>query len=1057
MFGPLISWWTRNSVAANLLMIAILIAGFVAYLQIERELEPSVRLPIGQVSVAWPGASPQDVEEQIVVRIEEAVSEIEGIDRLWAVANEGVANVYLIARTDVDTQRFFNDVRAQVEGISTFPDAAEQPLIQQFQNRDEIMRIAVSGDVDERVLTRTADRVRREVALLAGVSVVELFGDRSEEVSIEVSEDALRRYGLDFDDVANAVRGTSVNLSSGSIRTELGDVPLAARNLADTASDFENIVVRQTSSGATIRVGDVAEVRDGFEEVNLLATVNGEPAILVQVMSGDNMDLPRTSRAVRAYLETARGEMPEGISLTLWEDSSEQYTDRMSTILWNGLSGLALVMLMLVLFLRPIVAFWVSIGIAIAFAGGLAMLPLFGVSFNMISTFAFLLVIGVIVDDAIIVGEAIHSQTERGEEGLTAAVAGTQLVLKPVIFAVLTTMIFFAPWMFISGVTSEFTKAISLVVIWCLFFSLIEALFILPAHLGHLKPAPEPRGFMKLQRGLANSIVWFGHHVYRPLISAAVRRRYLTASIFVSSMIFSIGLASTGWVAFSFMPEIQSDQVEINVRLPQGTPYTRSLAVLAQIQDAEEELENEANASGETIVENWYTRVRENDILALVRLTPPEDRTATAEEIANRLRELIGVVPDAEDMSVNYTINDSDPALQFVLHAEDLDELRLAADDIKDRLRQFEGIYSVVDDIESSTEEINFDLTPDAETLGVTLASVARQVRQGFYGEEVQRLPRNGEDVRVFVRYPREDRTSLDFLRQMRIHTDDGRQVPLSAVAELEYAPGINFILRRERQRAVIVSAEAPPELIGEIRSELSENFWDDFDARHPTVTRGSIGRAEGEAEFMAEFFTLSLIALGVAYILVAISFSSYSQPMLILFAAIPFCAMGAILGHLFMGMTMSLFSILGIVAAAGVAVNDNLVLIDYVNRLRAQGMGGAKALVEAGTARFRPILLTSLTTFVGLLPLMMERSIQAAFLIPVGVGLAFGVICALFVTLFFVPALYGIGADIQRHVVGAWTGRKRARFGLSLDGDDEEEDAVDALTGAGERPSPAE
>lgn len=1050
MFDPLISWWTRNGVAANLLMIAILVGGAVAYLRMDREIEPSVRFPGAAVTVVWPGASPQDVEEQLVVRIEEAVSSIEGIDQLWAEAHESVANVYIVARNGVDGQRFMDDIKSQIDSISTFPPAAEQPQIQQFRSRDEIVRIAVRGDVDERVLTRAAERVRRNVAALPGVAQVELFGARSEEVSIEVTDETLRRYGLTFDDVAQAVRGTSVNLSSGRVRTEIGDVPLTTRNLADSQEDFENIIIRQTTDGATIRVGDVAAVRDGFQDVNLLATVNGEPAILVQVMSGESMNLPLTSKEIHKYVDEHAGDLPDGVSMTIWNDQADVYNDRMRLIFTNALQGLILVMITLLLFLRPVIAFWVSAGIAVAFAGGLALLPLFGVSFNMISTFAFLLVIGVIVDDAIIVGESIHAQTERGESGLTAAVAGTQMVLKPVIFAVLTTMIFFAPWMFLSGGTSEFTRSISLVVIFCLTFSLVEALFILPAHLGHLKPLGEPKGLMALQNKIADSITWFSHTIYRPLMRAAVLRRGLTASIFVGGMILSIGLVSSGWVKFSFMPDIQDDQISVNVRLPEGTPYDRSLQVLRQIQDAERRLEDNANASGETIVENWYTRVRENDILALVKLTPQEDRTSSAEDVANALREEIGAVPDAEDVSVAFTVNNSGPPLEFLLHAHDLDELRDAAEDLKAQLRTYGGVFNVVDDIESATDEVRFSLKPGAETLGVTLADVSRQVRQGFYGEEVQRLPRDGQDVRVFVRYPTESRRSLDYLKQMRIRTADGREIPLATVAELSYAPGIKYILRRERQRAAIVSAEADDSLIGDIRSDLQENYWTGFEERHPDITRGSIGRAEGERQFMQEFLTLSLIALGVAYILTAIAFSSYAQPLLILLAAIPFCAMGGIIGHLVLGYTMSIFSILGIVAAAGVAVNDNLVLIDYVNRLRRTGMGGAKALVEAGVARFRPILLTSLTTFVGLMPLMMERSIQAKFLIPIGIGLAFGVAFALLVTLFFVPALYGLGADLERHVVGAWTGKRRRNFSSSLSGDDDvEEDAIDALSGA--------
>ncbi len=1030
----IVSWWASNRVAANLLMIIIMIGGVISLSSIERETWPYVEFPGAQVSVAWLGASPQDVEEQIVVRLEEAISRVEGVDQLWSVAAEGGGRVFVIGKMDLDKAAFLQDIKREVDSINTFPAAAEQPNLRLFAAQNEVMRVAVSGDVDERELKRMAEKIRRDIALLPNVPSVDLFGVRNEEVSIEVSEEALRRYNLTFSEVADAVRGSSVNLSSGNVRTELGDVQLRTRQLADTQSDFEDIVIRQLANGAVIKVGDIANVKDGFEEVNLLATINGERTILVQVMSGPTMDIVNISKHVTEYVEEARENLPEGMSLTIWDDQSETYSSRITTISSSFFSGLVLVLITLMLFLRPMIALWVSVGIATAFAGGVALLPLFDVSFNMLSTFAFLLVIGVIVDDAIIVGEAIHSKTEDGESGLTAAVNGTKMVIKPVIFAVLTTMIFFAPWMMVSGGTAQFTRAISLVVILALTFSLVESLLILPSHLSHLKPAKADKGILKFQKKLADSIVRFGHKIYRPLMAGALKRRYLTAAVFVGAMIMSIGLVSNGLVKFSFMPEPESDQVIITVELPQGTPYARSLEVLEQIQIAERQLEQEISSQQGELIENWYTRSRDNQVLAIVQLVPPEERTLGAQETAERLRELIGEVPDAETISVVYKDTDNDPPIQYVLNSTSLEDLTFAAEDLMEKLRSYEGVYNVVNDTQSSSQEVQFALKPGAESLGITTGSVAQQVRQGFYGEEVQRLPRDGADVRVFVRYPQADRQSLDYLRNMRVRTNDGRELPLYSVADISFDIGVSQILRRERQRAVIVSAEVVSDRIEEIRKDLSENYFDDFDKNHPTIRRGNIGRAQGQAEFLSEMMILSLIAIGIAYFLVAVAFKSYFEPLLILFAAIPFCFTGAIVGHLVMGHAMSLFSFLGFMAAAGVAVNDNLVLVDYVHRLRAQGLGGGRALLEAGTKRFRPILLTSLTTFVGLLPLMMERSIQAKFLIPVGIGLAFGVLFALFVTLFFVPAVYGIGADIRRFFIYIVTGKKQPRFAENLD-----------------------
>ena len=781
----IVAWWANNKVAANLLMFAILIGGIVSFFMMEREMEPYVEFPGAYVNVVWLGASPQDIEEQIIVRLEEAASQIEGVDRLWTVANEGSGGMFVIGKQSLDPATFLQKIEREVNSISTFPAAAEPPSVRNFASQDEIFRIAVSGDVDERLLKRTAEKIRREVAMLPYVPSVELFGVRGEEVSIEVSETSLKRYGLTLNEVAAAVRGTSLNSSLGSVRTGLGPMQLRTRNQADSKEEFENIIVRQLANGAVIRVGDVAEVIDGFEQVNLMATVNGKRTVLVQVMSGPNMDIVKMSDAVHEYMEKTKTELPAGITMTKWNDNADIYKSRINTIGWNFLSGLLLVFLTLLLFLRPKIALWTAAGIATAFAGGLALLPLFGVSFNMISTFAFLLVIGVIVDDAIIVGESIHAKTEEGFTGIDAAVSGTTMVLKPVIFAVLTTMIFFAPWMFLSGGTSEFTRAISLVVILALAFSLIESLLILPAHLAHLKPVNPKNPITRFQTRIANSLVWFAHHAYRPAMIFSLRRRYLTAAMFVGAMILSIGLLTNGIVKTAFMPEGESDQISITVDLPEGTPYSRTLQVLKQIQLAEEDLEKEINDStggkGE-LIENWYTRSRDNQVLALVKLVPPETRTLSAKETADRLRALMGDVPDAESITVAYQDGNNGPPIEYVLNAKDLDALSAAADDLMTKLRSYEGVYNVVNDTESSSDEVQFELKEGAEALGVTAADVARQVRQGFFGEEVQRLPRDGEDVRVYVRYPRADRESLDFLGQIRIRTNDGRELPLSAV-----------------------------------------------------------------------------------------------------------------------------------------------------------------------------------------------------------------------------------------------------------------------------------
>ncbi|WP_237060614.1 efflux RND transporter permease subunit [Microbulbifer sediminum] len=1019
--NKLIEWWARNSVAANLAMVGIFVAGIIGFGLMEREMDPQVRFPGLEIRVAWPGAAPEEVEEQIVARIEEAVSDLDNIEWVRSTSSEGFGEVYILAETSVDFSRFMNDVKIRVDSISSFPRDIEPPQVHQWVNRQEYIRVAVHGDLGERELKRLAEQLRREAATLPAISVVELFGTRMEEVSIEVSELDLRRYGITFQEVADAIRASSINQSAGTVRTEVGAYQLKVRNQADTEQEFANIIVRQTADGGTIRVGDVATVVDGFEDNEILATLNGEPAVLLQVMSTETMDITTASQSIRQWIADRKETLPAGAKLTLWTDNAEDFKGRLYTIGSSAFLGLILVLLVLFFSLRPKVAFWVAIGIAIAYAGAFVLLPSVGVSLNMLSTFAFLLVLGIVVDDAIVVGESIHTQSHnvdyrQPDAGIKASVLGTQLVAKPVVFAVVTTMLAFLPWLFISGSTSEFTRHITWVVILALLFSLIESLFILPAHLRKLKPRTELGRFGRLQKGIADCIVYFAQNHYRRIGQWAVDRRYLTLSIFIAVLMIGFGMFGSGWVKKSFMPEIESDEVIVNVVMPEGAPYSRALEVLAQLQDAEKRLVEEVNQRTDgqgVLIENWYTRSRRDSVLAIVKLAPPEVREMSAKDAALRLRELLGDIPDAKEVSVQYSMGNNGPGFELSIRHPDLEVLRAATAELEDQLRSYESLYDVRNNLEGASEEIRIDLQPGAAKLGLTLADVNRQVRQAYFGEEVQRLPRAGQDVKVMVRYPLESRRSIESLKDFRVRTADGREVPLLAVAELEYAPGIKRIQRWNGNRAARVMADLKDDVRGEIMKDLNENFFPDWEKRYPGIIRGAVGQAEGEKRFIQEVLGLYTMAFFAMYSLLAVAFRSYSQPILIL-VAIPFAFVGAIFGHAVTGMTMAIFSYFGIAAAAGVVVNDNLVLMDHSNRLRDQGMHPLKAIVEAGVARFRPILLTTVTTIVGLMPMMMERSIQAAFLQPIVVALAFGVFVAFFVTLLLVPALYGIGVDIS-------------------------------------------
>ncbi|TXS92078.1 efflux RND transporter permease subunit [Parahaliea maris] len=1025
----LIRWWIYNPVAANLLMVGILLSGYLGFLAMEREAFPQFVINQVQVEVTWPGAAPQEVEEQVIQRIEESLKDLDNVKRVNATATEGYGRLDVATYTYVDINDFLNDVKNRVDAVIGLPRDIEPPRIKRTEMRQEMIRVAVHGDVGERQLTRLAEDLRDEMAQLPYVSLVELFGARQEEVTVELSESSMRRYGLSFDEVANAIRGSSVNLSSGQVRTATGDIRLRARNLADNQEDFERIVIRQTEAGATVTLGDVARVIDGFEENEILATMDGEPAILLQAMSTDNMQIVKASEAVRGWMESVRPSLPRGVQLSLWFDSADIYNSRMGTIGKSAYMGLALVFAVLILSLRPKVALWVTVGIAIAFLGTFALLPGNDVSLNVMSTFAFLLVLGIVVDDAIVVGESIHQQAHLSGGGPESAVAGASAVSKPVIFAVLTTMIAFAPWFFLDVEGGHMTKQFSIVITAALSISLIEAFLILPAHLRHLEHREHLTGWRARQKALEEGIVRFADTRYRALVGWATRRRYLTTAGFIALFTISMGLFTAGWVKFTFFPEVEGDQIYINVEMPSGSPFSRSLEVLRHLQNAERKLVEEVDAGatgGDSVVRGWYTRSRRDSVIALVRLAPPTERDQSAREIAERLQELVGDVADADAISVSYTLNDQGPALTYLLQHRDMAILRAASSELQAQLHSYDGAYYIRDSLRGESDELHLQLRPGAEKLGINLAQVSQQVRQAYYGEEVQRLPRENGDVRVMLKYPRALRDSLASLDHFRVRTGDGRELPLLSVVDVEIASGVQRIERRDGKRTLQVSADAVPELVSDINSDVQDSFLPDLQERYPGLTILKGGQQETEQDFFNQIVALYLVAAFAMYTLIAVAFRSYALPLLIM-TAIPFGFMGAIFGHLLFNMPLALFSYFGIGAAAGVVVNDNLVLVDYIGCLRKQGRDAVTAVIEAGVQRFRPILLTTLTTFIGLIPIMAERSTDAQFLKPAVLSLAFGVLFALFVTLMMVPALYLIGEDCSHafaRLRARWSGK---------------------------------
>ncbi len=1015
--NKMITWWANNPVAANLLMVGILLAGILGFFAMERETFPSFKPSQVKVEFVWPGAAPQEVEEQIVVRMEEALSNLDNVYRIYSTATENYGELEIVTYPAVNMEEFLNEIKGIVDSVNGLPRDMEKPKVSRVIYRQEILRVAVHGDLDERTLKNLAEDIRDEVAALPNVSIVGLFGTRREEITIEISEDSLRKYNLSFSDVSDAIRKSSLNLSSGRIRTETGDVLLRARNLANSEREFKEIIVHQTDDGAIVHVGDIATVVDGFEDEEILATLNGQPAVLVQIMSTDKMQIVKMSDSVRAWMKEREKTLPEGVGLSIWLDQADDYKSRMNTISSSATLGLFLVFLVLFLSLRPKVAFWVTAGIAVAFMGTFALLPSNDVSLNILSTFAFLLVLGIVVDDAIVVGESIYDHSHK-YEGVDASIKGAMAVSKPVVVAVLTTIVAFAPWFFLTGEDAQATRQLSIVITAALTISIIEAFFILPAHLRHLKHREKLGRFAQWQKGIEQSLVNFSRSTYKGWVSKAVKHRYITTSFFAAMFTISLGLFNNGWVKFNFMPEVEAEIIFLNVTLPTGTPYNRALKILDQLQEAElkliEEVEARAKSEGGSgkLIKGWYTRSRRDSVIAIISLAPPEVRDLSAKEAALRLRELVGDVPDADEIEINYTMNNSTPRVSFVIKHRDMKMLQAAANDLKAKLHEYEGTFYVRDNMRGETFELHLQLLPGAEKLGIDLATVSEQVRQAYYGEEVQRLPRENGDVKVMVRYPKSSRYNLESLNNFRVRTDDGREIPLLSVVDVELISGVQRIQRQDGERVVRVTADVTSDVMSDINKDIVDNFLPTLETKYPEIKVGHSGQALAEEDFLSELKSLYLIALFIMYALIAVAFKSYFLPLLIM-TAIPFAYMGAIYGHLVFGVSMAMFSFFGIGAAAGVVVNDNLVLVDYVEKLRKQGYTAMEACVEAGVARFRPILLTTVTTFVGLVPIMLERSTDAQFLKPAVLALAFGVLFALFVTVFLVPSLYCVGDDI--------------------------------------------
>ncbi len=1025
----LITWFAGNPVAANLMMIAIIFGGLMSIPTLNREIMPSMPAKMIEVSVIYPGADPIEVEDRICIRIEEAIHQVEGVINIHAVASQGRGTVTAEISAGYDLQKVLNEIKVQVDAINTFPQEGERPTVRVIKFRERVVQVAVLADTDEKSLKMVAEKVRDDLAALKGVDFAEMKGQRRYEVGVEVSEVALRRYGLTFDAVVAAVRQSSLNLPAGMIKAKAGDMTLRTKAQAYDTQDFRNITLLKQLDGTRVLLGDVAQVVDGFEENPVLARFNNKPAILIDILLTTAPDVVDVTEEVREYITQSKSFLPDGVTLVSWLDLSYTFKGRVNILLSSGAGGLILVFSLLMLFLRPAIAFWVCGGIITSFFGAFWLLPLMDVSLNMLTLFAFILVLGIVVDDAIIIGESVHTAQERGHRGVAASIEGATTVSKPVMFAALTTMIAFSPILFLDGVAAAVMRPLPIVVILALTFSLIEAFFILPAHLAHMKPPGEAKGWFTrklrvVRQAISGRLMQFIVEYYTPFLEKSLKRRYLTVSSFIALWMILFAFVQGGWMRQEFFPSIPNDYIIADVILTDGIAFERAEKVMRQVEGAARALAEvdfgvtDENNSGISPVRNIQTYVQGNQVQVIVDLVSVEDRSVDIMEISRHWRRLIGDMPDTKQFDMRYQIRAKNKPLSFVLASNNRQTLEQATAEFAKALTRYAGVFDISDTLRSARQELVLDIKDQAENLGVTTRDLARQVRQGFFGEEAQRIPRGKDDVKVMVRYPLKSRESLETLQTMRVRTSTGAEVPFETVADVRIEQGATEIRRLNRRRVVEVVGDIDHEVTNaqEVIRMVEHDVIPAMQKKYQDLEFLLEGDQKEIETFQTGLLRNTAMALIAMFGLIAIAFKSYSQPILVM-TAIPFGYLGSVLGHMAFNLPFSMFSFLGVVATAGVVVNDNLVLIDYINRLCARGEKVFDAVRMAAASRFRPIMLTTITTFVGLMPIITEESKQAQFLIPMAISLAFGVALSSFVTLLLVPSLYLLLENFKRRV----------------------------------------
>ena len=1024
----------HNPVASNLLMVVILIGGLIAMTQIKLEVFPEMDLDFIHVIVPYPGASPAEVESGILLAIEEAVRGIDGVIDVDGFAMEGSGEVRIELHLGTNANKVLQDVKVAVDRLQTLPREAERPIVNLLDLRIQAISMVVYGDAPPRALRSLAEDIRDELLQDPEITIAEISDVPDPEISVEISQAKLREYGLTLDRVAEIIRKNALDLPAGGVKTPAGEILLRTAERRDYGREFERLRLLSSPDGADVRLGKVARVIDGFADTDQGAVFNGKPAIRINLYRVGAQTPMGVAGAAKAHIERIRPELPKGMGIAVWKDDSELLTSRLSLLTRNAFLGLVLVILVLGIFLEPRLAAWVTVSIPVSILGAFIVAQPLGLSINMISLMAFILTLGIVVDDAIVMGESIYEERRHGFPPIEAAIRGARLVAIPVVFSVLTNMIAFVPMLMIPGLIGKVFAVIPVVVIAIFFFSLVESLFILPAHLGHLGPDKDHGVFARLGRvqgRFARRLARFRDQRYVPALERSLHQRYLTVASGLAILIATIGFVASGRINFAFGPRVDADIVTANATLPYGTPIEETRRVQAQLlagaraviaeRGAEESVVGIYSTTGSaagsygppvmspTAGGGHLTGVQ-------VYLVPAKTRQIQSAELAREWRARSEGIIGVETLTFKY---DAGPSSEVAIHVElshpDRGILEAAGQRLAEGLRIYAGVKDIDDGVLLGKPQLDFTIRPEGRSAGITAEELGRQVRDSFYGAEALRQQRGRNEMKVMVRLPEAERRSLHDVESLILRTPSGGEIPLAEAADVHRGRAYTQILRSNGRRIINVTADVDEEIANgaKIVSDVKQNLLPRIQTEFPGLLFAFGGEQRDIArvsESMIVGFALALIAI---FATLAIPFGSYVQPLIVM-AAIPFGIVGAVFGHVLMGYDLSIVSVMGMIALSGVVVNDSLVLIDAANQRMRAGMSPFEAMCSAGSRRFRPILLTSLTTFFGLVPMIFEQSMQARILIPLAISLGFGVLFTTVIVLLLVPALFLIIEDMR-------------------------------------------